>query len=142
MCVCVCVWSVRFCWLTFVVSLHAPSFLIFLYRLHPFPFGGSKTSADALAAGLPLVCLEGQSLRGRMAYSFFVTMNMYDTVAKTSEEYENIAVRLGQDKNYRTLISNLVKEKSPVIWERMSVVDAWANFLQKAHRLAFMTGSK
>ena len=106
--------------------------------LHPFPFGGSKTSADALAAGLPLVVLKGQSLRGRMAYSFFVTMDMYDTVANNKKEYEKIAVRLGLDQQYRLHISTLISKRNHLIWERMSVVDAWANFLQKAHTLAHM----
>ena len=102
--------------------------------LHPFPFGGSKTSADALAAGIPLVCLVTNSLRGRMAYSYFVTMDMYDTVARTVEEYVRIAARLGHDKIWRLIVSRAVREKSPLIWERMSVVDAWANFLDRAHR--------
>ena len=35
--------------------------------LHPFPFGGSKTAADALAAGRPFVAIHGAALRGHMA---------------------------------------------------------------------------
>ena len=102
--------------------------------LHPFPFGGSKTSADALAAGLPLVIKVGKHLRGRMAYSYFVTMDYFETVARTTIEYVNIAVRLGVDKEFRMSVVQAVRERSPLIWERMTVVDAWANFLDRAHR--------
>jgi len=35
--------------------------------LHPFPFGGSKTSSDGLAMGVPVVALKGPFLRSRMA---------------------------------------------------------------------------
>ena len=102
--------------------------------LHPFPFGGSKTSADALAVGLPLVILVTDSLRGRMAYSYFVTMNVYDTVARSTIEYVNIATRLGHDTLWRSIVGRAIREKSHLIWERMSVVNAWSNFLNRAHR--------
>ncbi|CAM9552195.1 unnamed protein product, partial [Ectocarpus fasciculatus] len=44
--------------------------------LHPFPFGGSKTSADALAVGVPTVSMAGKYVAGRMAQSFYKTMGM------------------------------------------------------------------
>lgn len=47
--------------------------------LHPFPFGGSKTAADGLALGLPVVTLVGDALPGRMAYSLYRTMGLDGT---------------------------------------------------------------
>ena len=44
--------------------------------LHPFPYGGSKTAADAIAVGLPLVTFPGRFLRGRNALGYFKTMRM------------------------------------------------------------------
>ena len=44
--------------------------------LHPFPYGGSKTAADAIAVGLPLVTFPGRYLRGRNALGYFKTMRM------------------------------------------------------------------
>ena len=41
--------------------------------LHPFPFGGSKTSSDALREGIPLVTYPQAYLRGRMAETFYST---------------------------------------------------------------------
>lgn len=42
--------------------------------LHPFPFGGSKTAADGLALGVPVVAMAGDMLPGRMAYSLYRSM--------------------------------------------------------------------
>ncbi|CAM9165371.1 unnamed protein product, partial [Hapterophycus canaliculatus] len=44
--------------------------------LHPFPFGGSKTAADGLAMGVPVVAMEGNALPGRMAFSLYKTMGL------------------------------------------------------------------
>ena len=104
--------------------------------LHPFPFGGSKTSADAIALGLPLVTKPTGALRGRMAYSYFVTMGVFDTVAESDEQYVDIAVRLGNDPAWRREVSRKVKEKSHLIFQRSTVVTAWSLFFLRAHRLA------
>jgi predicted O-linked N-acetylglucosamine transferase (SPINDLY family) len=44
--------------------------------LHPFPFGGSKTSADAVTMGVPMVTMRTAFLRGRMAQVYYRTMGM------------------------------------------------------------------
>ena len=105
--------------------------------LHPFPFGGSKTSADAIALGLPLVIKPTDKLRARMAYSFFVTMGVFDTVAWSDSEYVDIAVRLGLDPTWRAEVAAKVKARSHRIWEHgVQVADAWSRFFERAHRLA------
>ncbi|RHY25726.1 hypothetical protein DYB32_008135 [Aphanomyces invadans] len=69
--------------------------------LHPFPFGGSKTSADALLLGLPLVAMKTPFLRCRMAYSFYKHMGLLELVATTVDEYVAIALKLGTDAAHR-----------------------------------------
>jgi protein O-GlcNAc transferase len=69
--------------------------------LHPFPFGGSKTAADGIAVGVPVVCLKTKYLRGRMAYSLFATMEYEETVAETRSQYVAIAVKLGLESPFR-----------------------------------------
>ncbi|CAM9620671.1 unnamed protein product, partial [Scytosiphon promiscuus] len=44
--------------------------------LHPFPFGGSKTAADGLAMGVPVVAMAGNALPGRMAFSLYKTIGL------------------------------------------------------------------
>ena len=44
--------------------------------LVPFPFGGSKTSLDSIAMGIPTVTMPTQHLRGRMTLSYYLSMGL------------------------------------------------------------------
>jgi hypothetical protein len=126
--------------------------------LHPFPFDGSKTSADSLAMGLPMVtwpsvstsvflrsgvCLRATQrflvmggdqkfLRGRMGHSFYHSMGFHELVAHSADEYVSIAVKLGTDPAYRRRCSHIIKRLSHVIWQRTEVYLEWELFLLTA----------
>ena len=80
-------------------------------------------------------------LRCRMAYSFFVTMGIYETIVYTEDDYVQKAVDLGLNKSLREKISARMQESSPKIWERLEVVDAWARFFQRAYRSSAYGGT-
>lgn len=61
---------------------------------------GHTTGMDVLWAGTPMVTLPGETLASRVASSQLHTLGMKELVAKDREHYENIAVRLGTDKEY------------------------------------------
>ena len=100
--------------------------------LHPFPFGGSKTSADGIAVGVPVVCLKTKYLRGRMAYSLFATMEYEETVAETRSQYVAIAVKLGLERTFRLEVSKNIRERNYMIWERKEYTRSWHRFLKRA----------
>ncbi|CAK4724339.1 unnamed protein product [Aphanomyces euteiches] len=102
--------------------------------LHPFPFGGSKTSADALRLGIPLVAMKTPFLRSRMAYSFFVHMDLLDCITTSEKEYIDKAVRLGTDRLYHDEIAQRIKAKQSMLWESHQVVQEWEPFLYNAVR--------
>ena len=98
--------------------------------LHPFPFGGSRTSLDGLAANIPVVTYPQRYLRGRMAASFYAQMGIWDCcVAWSVEEYVEKAVRLGRDKAYRDSVKALVSERLPRVYKDMKVVEEWTRWL-------------
>eukprot|EP00750_Incisomonas_marina_P002018 INCI11906.1.p1 GENE.INCI11906.1~~INCI11906.1.p1 ORF type:complete len:838 (-),score=119.72 INCI11906.1:1003-3516(-) len=99
--------------------------------LHPFPFGGSKTSADALALHLPLVVLKEKFLRGHMAPAFFRTMDLEHLVMKTEDDYVNFAVQLA-DRAQREAFSSLLRQRVPRIWRNMTYVLDWGRFFERA----------
>ncbi|CAM9162538.1 unnamed protein product [Ectocarpus sp. 13 AM-2016] len=101
--------------------------------LHPFPFGGSKTSADALAVGVPTVSVAGKYVAGRMAQSFYKTMGMQHVccVATDVASYVQLATKLGQDFGFRKRIIDLIDQRQWVIWERRDEVFEWARFLAR-----------
>ncbi|CAK4592949.1 unnamed protein product [Aphanomyces euteiches] len=102
--------------------------------LHPFPFGGSKTSADALRLGIPLVAMKTPFLRSRMAYSFFVHVDLLDCITTSEKEYIDKAVRLGTDRLYHDEIAQRIKAKQSMLWESHQVVQEWERFLYNAVR--------
>merc|ERR1719415_281219 len=69
---------------------------------------GHTTGMDVLWAGTPMVTLPGETLASRVASSQLQTLDLPELVAKTREDYENIAVRLGNDVEYRRAIRNKV----------------------------------
>ena len=53
---------------------------------------------DVLWAGTPMVTLTGETLASRVASSQLTTLGLPELVADTREDYENIAVKLGTDR--------------------------------------------
>jgi predicted O-linked N-acetylglucosamine transferase (SPINDLY family) len=101
--------------------------------LHPFPFDGSRTSADGLAVGVPVLTLPSEYLRGRMGAAFYRTMNIPEMVAKDRSHYIRIASRLANNRTFYSEISSQIRERVHLIWEDMDVPFRWVQML---HRLS------
>jgi protein O-GlcNAc transferase len=65
--------------------------------LDTFPHGGGITSIEALLMGVPVVTLLGERVAGRLAASFLTTLGLDDLIARTPDEYLEIAARLAGD---------------------------------------------
>merc|ERR1712241_323887 len=61
---------------------------------------GHTTGMDVLWAGTPMVTLPGETLASRVASSQLLTLGCPELIAKDRSDYENIAVRLGTDKEF------------------------------------------
>ncbi|XP_041674324.1 UDP-N-acetylglucosamine--peptide N-acetylglucosaminyltransferase 110 kDa subunit isoform X2 [Drosophila eugracilis] len=61
---------------------------------------GHTTSMDVLWTGTPVVTLPGETLASRVAASQLATLGCPELIARTREEYQNIAIRLGTNKEY------------------------------------------
>ncbi|MBP0020943.1 MAG: O-linked N-acetylglucosamine transferase, SPINDLY family protein [Cyanobacteria bacterium SBLK] len=78
--------------------------------LDTFTWSGGNTSLEAIACHLPLVTCPGDFMRSRHTYSFLKMIDLTETIARDREEYIKIAVKLGQDKNWRDKIVKKMKE--------------------------------
>lgn len=65
--------------------------------LDPFPYGGGRTTCDALWMGVPVVSLSGRTGVGRGGTSILNNLGLSELVAKTPDEYIAIAANLGTD---------------------------------------------
>ncbi|XP_017794291.1 PREDICTED: UDP-N-acetylglucosamine--peptide N-acetylglucosaminyltransferase 110 kDa subunit isoform X1 [Habropoda laboriosa] len=61
---------------------------------------GHTTSMDVLWTGTPVVTLPGETLASRVAASQLNTLGCPELIARTRQEYQDIAIRLGTDREY------------------------------------------
>ncbi len=100
--------------------------------LDPLHFGGGNTSFEALALGVPIVTLPSQFLRGRITLSQYRQMKMLDCIAANPQEYVELAVRLGTDKDFRNAISAKILQANGILFENDSGVRELEEFLVQA----------
>jgi protein O-GlcNAc transferase len=66
-------------------------------QLDAFPHSGGATTFDGLVQGVPCVTLLGEMIQARSSASFLTTVGLGDLVARSAEEYVEIAGRLARD---------------------------------------------
>lgn len=59
---------------------------------------GHTTGMDVLWAGTPMITLAGETLASRVASSQLTCLGVPELIARSRQEYEDVAVRLGTDK--------------------------------------------
>ena len=107
---------------------------VLLDSLH---YGGGITAYDAFSFDQPMVTLPTQYRRGRYALGCYRKMGIMDCVAATAEEYVDIAVRLGTDREYRESIRARIRLAAGVLFEDLESVREFERFL-----LAAVQGSR
>lgn len=65
--------------------------------LDPFPYSGATTTAEALWAGTPVLCLRGDRMVWRMAHSMLRACGMQDWLAADEDDFVALAVRKAAD---------------------------------------------
>jgi len=85
----------------FLKNLPRPEYLRLFDRidlcLDPFPYNGHTTTFDSLWMGVPVVSLSGKTAMGRAGKSILTNVGLPELVAKTPEEYVDIAIKLAGD---------------------------------------------
>lgn len=97
--------------------------------LDPFHFGGANTSYEGLAMGIPVVTLPPPFLRGRHTLGCYLKMEMTDCVARSPQEYADIALRLGTQEDYRRHVVRQIEERSEILFGNGEMARALGDFL-------------
>lgn len=98
---------------------------------------GHTTGMDVLWAGTPMVTLAGETLASRVAASQLTTLGCKELIATTRQEYEDIAVRLGTDREFlRAIRANVWKARksSPLFNTKLYTADLERLFLKMWER--------
>ncbi len=95
-------------------------------------WSGNNTTMESLAYNIPIVTWPGELMRGRHVMAILKMMGIKETIASSKEEYVKIAVRLGQDSQYRQHISRQVAKNKHKLYEDLEPIKALENFLLNA----------
>ncbi len=93
-------------------------------------FSGFNTAIQAIECGLPVVTVEGNFMRGRLASGILREMEMDELVAADTAAYEDIAVRLAQDAAYRQDVRTRLLERRTRLFDDVETVRALERFLE------------
>ena len=98
--------------------------------LDPFPHTGGVVGMEQLWMGVPVVTLYGTQASGRSTSSVLTAMGRTDWIAKSKEQYVDIAARLSED------IPTLVKARKTLRDEFLAspVVSGYVDKVETAYR--------
>ena len=86
--------------------------------LDPFHFGGCNSSCDALSLAVPVVTLPGLQLPGRFTLGLYKEIDLDRCIARSPEDFVEIAVRLGREPDYRKSVSEQISARSARLFDR------------------------
>jgi protein O-GlcNAc transferase len=79
------------------------------FVLDPMPYGGANGTLEALDMGVPVVTLLGKRHAERTSYSMLENLGVTETVARSGQEYVEIAVRLASDPAFARLVREKIR---------------------------------
>ena len=94
-------------------------------------FSGFNTAMQAVECGLPIVAREGRFMRGRLASGIVKKIGLGECVATSEDQYVQLAVKLGRDKDYRRQVQARMEASRDVLYEDSTSIKAFEEFLLK-----------
>jgi protein O-GlcNAc transferase len=85
-------------------------------------FGGGNTTLKAFSVGAPIVTLPGDFARSRVTSACYKKMGLLDCIARDSEDYVRIAVRLATDRAWRQRVKSEIEAKRSVLFENPGIL--------------------
>jgi len=74
--------------------------------LDTFPYNAGTTASDSLWVGTPILTLIGETFSSRMAASLLIAIDMPELIAKSANEYEDLAIKIAQNKILQVDLKN------------------------------------
>jgi predicted O-linked N-acetylglucosamine transferase (SPINDLY family) len=85
-------------------------------------YTGGTTTLHGLCLGKPIVTQPSRFLAGRATFAYCQQIGVTDCIASSSDQYVDIAVRLGMDADYRADVSERIAARSGVMYECFDAV--------------------
>src|SRR5580658_9411849 len=98
-------------------------------------WSGCNTTLEALANDLPVVTMAGELMRGRHTTAILTMIGMPDMIARTPEEYAELAIGLGRDPEARQNLRRRIARDKHRLYRDPEAVDGLARYLEDAARI-------
>ncbi len=95
-------------------------------------WSGCNSSLEAINYDIPMVTWPGELMRGRHTLAMLKMMGIEETIASSKDEYVKMAIRLGQDSQYRQDIAQKVAENKYKLYGDLEPIKTLENFLWNA----------
>jgi protein O-GlcNAc transferase len=112
---------------------HAINALSDIY-LDSIDWSGCNTTFEAISHNLPIVTLPGKLMRGRHSTAILTMMGITETIAKTLDEYIELAIRLGSDSKWRKQISEKIAANKQLVYRDKTCIIALEAFFERVVR--------
>lgn len=103
-------------------------------------WSGCNTTLEGIACGLPVVTTPGRFMRGRHSSAILTQLGVTDTIAANTDQYVEIAARLGVDRVWRQAIIDRMAARSGALYSAPEPVVALERWL-RAVVSGFQAGS-
>lgn len=100
--------------------------------LDTFTWSADNTCRLAVSCHLPIVTCSGEFMRGRHSYGILRMIEVEDTIAYSEEEYIKIAVKLGNNYQWREKIKEKIKKNKHKLFNDLECVKSLEKFFIKA----------
>lgn len=90
---------------------HMESFDFMDIALDPFPHNGGVSTWEPIWMGVPVVCKIGNSHPSRISAAVLTALDMPDCIAKTDDEYVEIAKRIANSPNATRTIRQTMRDR-------------------------------
>jgi protein O-GlcNAc transferase len=102
--------------------------------LDPFHFSGGVTTYNAFSIGVPVVTMAGELFRSRMTAGMYAQAGIEAGVARTQDEFVDLALRWAADRSERLAVGRRIVEAHEKLFETRDAVDQLADWLESAGR--------
>ncbi|MCJ7484473.1 MAG: hypothetical protein MUO31_16105, partial [Thermodesulfovibrionales bacterium] len=108
---------------------HAMNHLADIY-LDSIGWSGCNSTFEAIACDLPIVTLPGELMRGRHSSAILTMIGLTETIATNLDKYISLAVRLGQDSEWRKRISEKIAANKHLVYRDRTCITALEEFIE------------
>lgn len=101
--------------------------------LDPFYFSGMNSSLEGFAVGIPIVTMPTSQQRSRHTYGMYRHMGIHECIAESPKQYVEIALKLGQDREFHDSVRARILLRCPTLYEDMHVVREFERVFRELH---------